>query len=444
MKDIKKITRKLASVLFYLFLSVLLFSCGGCSNENGKVPDENNGTGNNNGNSGTTLIGKVLPDWEEGYLDIHTINTGRGESTFFILPDGTTMLVDAAGSLISPTDDIPPPPAKPNASAVSGQTITNYVAHFVKSASKKLDYVMISHWHGDHMGEYATSLPQHSSGQFRMGGITQVGANIRFDKIIDRGYPDYNYPRNILSSSANMANYVNFINWAKETYGTTAEQFDVGSAEQIILQKDAAKYTNFQIRNIVGNGYVWTGSGTQTRNTFPEDINELVSANPNENIFSLGFHLKYGLFDYFTAGDLQYNGRSTHSWMDIEQPVAEVMGAVEILKANHHATSNCNSDVFLKKLKPKAVIIHTWRDVQPNPTTIQRMFDANSDCQIFTTNMTDANKDRLAQHIAKFKSTGGHIVVRVEPGGDKYSIYVLDDTNENYVVQRVFGPYHSN
>ena len=40
-------------------------------------------------------IGKVLPAWKEGYLDIHAINTGQGECTFFILPDGTTMLVDA-------------------------------------------------------------------------------------------------------------------------------------------------------------------------------------------------------------------------------------------------------------------------------------------------------------------------------------------------------------
>lgn len=412
----------------------LLISCG--KSEAGKQQEDKD--------KKESLIGKVLPDWQEGQLDIHAINTGRGECTLLIFPDGTTMLVDAASSLISTTDAIPPPPAKPNATAVSGQTISNYVTHFVDKASKKLDYVMPTHWHADHMGEYDTSLPQHSSGQFRMGGITQVGANIRVDKIIDRGYPDYNYPKDILSASVNMRNYVNFINWAKQTYNATAEKFDVGSAEQIVLRRNAAKYSNFQVRNIVGNGYVWTGSGKQARNTLPEDINELINANPNENILSLGFHLKYGQFDYFTAGDLQYNGRSTYGWMDIERPVAEVMGPVEILKANHHATDNCNSDVFLNKLKPKAVIVHTWRDVQPNPTTVQRMFDANPDCQIFTTNLTDANKARLGQQLAKFKSTSGHIVVRVDPGGDKYTIYVLNDTDEKYIVQRALGPYNSN
>ena len=44
---------------------------------------------------GTIAVGQVLPAWSEGELDIHTISTGRGECLFFILPDGTTMVVDA-------------------------------------------------------------------------------------------------------------------------------------------------------------------------------------------------------------------------------------------------------------------------------------------------------------------------------------------------------------
>ncbi len=42
--------------------------------------------------------GKMLLDWSEGFMDIHHINTGRGNSTFFVLPDGTTMLVDAGAA----------------------------------------------------------------------------------------------------------------------------------------------------------------------------------------------------------------------------------------------------------------------------------------------------------------------------------------------------------
>ncbi|MBQ5691486.1 MAG: hypothetical protein IIV24_08330, partial [Alistipes sp.] len=40
-------------------------------------------------------VGTVLPSWSEGCLDIHFINSARGECCFYILPDGTTLLVDA-------------------------------------------------------------------------------------------------------------------------------------------------------------------------------------------------------------------------------------------------------------------------------------------------------------------------------------------------------------
>jgi len=41
--------------------------------------------------------GETFPLWTEGYLDIHHINTGKGDAAFFILPDGTTLLVDSNG-----------------------------------------------------------------------------------------------------------------------------------------------------------------------------------------------------------------------------------------------------------------------------------------------------------------------------------------------------------
>ena len=39
-------------------------------------------------------VGDVYPGWKEGQMDIHHIYTGRGEASFLILPDATTMLID--------------------------------------------------------------------------------------------------------------------------------------------------------------------------------------------------------------------------------------------------------------------------------------------------------------------------------------------------------------
>jgi len=420
-------------ILFVLFLS----SCR--SGEN--IEDNNSNKGE--GEQLVALIGKTLPDWEEGYLDIHAINTGRGESTLYIFPDGTTMLVDAAGSLLSQSAEIPPTPAKPSSAVSSGQVIINYTKHFIKEASNdKLNYILISHFHPDHIGNYSTNLPLAAAGNFRMGGVTEVGEKIPFETIIDRGYPNYDYPRNT-SSTDLMSNYINFLDWAKTAYNATAEQFDVGKSNQIVLRRNPSKYNNFEVRNIVANGKVWAGNGTGSTNTFPP-VEELVAADPNENIFSIGFHLSYGQFNYFAGGDLQYNNKLAYSWNDIETPVSVVMPQVDVMKANHHATENCNGQTFLNRLSPHVVVVHTWRDVQPNPETIGRMYAVNNNCKIFTTNITDDNKVRLAEYMHKINSTQGHIVVRVKPGGYEYYVYILDDTNEDYKVKNVFGPYQSN
>ena len=63
-------------------------------------------------------IGDVMTAWQEGWFEIHSINTARGECFFYILPDGTTLLIDAAGA--NPNDDeleghgYPLAPAKPS------------------------------------------------------------------------------------------------------------------------------------------------------------------------------------------------------------------------------------------------------------------------------------------------------------------------------------------
>jgi len=436
--------RNLKFIRYFVFILLISYSC---NNEKG-IASGNDVNGNDSTKTGAKT-GEVLPAWQEGYLDIDAINTGRGESTFFIFPDGTTMLVDAGASLISPSNPIPPPPQKPDSNTSPGSAITAFVKYFVPKNNDKLDYMLLSHFHVDHMGGYSTALPMAPAGDFRMSGITEVGAKIPVGVIIDRGYPNYDYPvdmkevNTVAHTPDEVKNYIKFINWAKRSYGAKAEQFKVGSDRQISLKINPAKYNDFVIRNIVANGRVWTGKGDSSINTFPGDLSELLAAKPTENIFSDGFQLSYGKFDYFSAGDLQYNGKSTYPWLDIETAVSKVMGPVDVMKADHHGTANTDGSALLDKLDPQAVVVDVWRDIQPNPETVSRFYAANPGCNIFLTNLSDANKERLNTFMPRIKSTNGHIVVRVAPGGSEYMVYVLDDTNEKYEIKEVFGPYKS-
>jgi hypothetical protein len=63
---------------------------------------------------------------------------------------------------------------------------------------------------------------------------------------------------------------------------------------------------------------------------------------------------------------------------------------------------------------------------------------------LFGLEILPTNRDFIGEAVDRaYKSTRGHIVVRVEPGGERYWVIVLDDTTESYRVIGVFGPYES-
>ena len=407
-------------------------------------------------------VGEVLPAWEEGWLDIHSINGGRGESFYYILPDGTTMLIDAAGAPQNEyTGDKTGFPSKPSVTVGSGMVIAHYLKHFAPKVSDgKIDYFMASHYHGDHIGAWRDAWQTtykwayNSEGGFVINGLPEVGMDIPIVKIIDRGdwgdRPSSEYFET--GGVKRYQNYIKFVEWSAKKYGTVRETFQVGRDDQIVLKHDPSKYAGFSVRNIAAGGNIWTGNGTGVNTSYVPSTAECLKHametdwNIGENIYSCVIHLKYGYFDFFTGGDIQYNGRSTYAWKDIEAPIAKVMGKVEVMKASHHGTANTNSKELLTVLKPDVMIAATWQDVQPNPATMQRFIDANKEVKLFATNMAPANLQLLQDNgIAsnRFSATQGHIVVRVEPSKVKYWVFVLDDNNEQYKVKAKFGPFRA-
>lgn len=412
--------------------------------------------------------GQTLPHWQPGYLDIHGINGGRGEAFYYIFPDGTTMLVDAAGGPQLEYGSDSGIASKPDVSVSSGQVIAKYIQHFAPViSSHRLDYFMTSHYHGDHIGAWRDNYSKFhwqpvdrdgspvgtvnlATGGFLVNGLPDVGMSIPIDKIIDRGdwadRPSADYIDE--GCKKRYLNYTNFIDWSSRTNGTVREKLAIGHTDQIVLKHRAAAYPGFSVRGIAAGGDIWTGSGTSVNTTYvPPASDCLANAEEwaiNENIFSCVFHLSYGKFDWFSGGDIQYSGRSTHSWKDIELPISKVMKKVEAMKACHHSTKNTNSAELLGVLKPDVYIAGVWQDVQPNPATIKRVLSANSAVKIFTTNLAESNVATLSSEgvdASKFYASSGHVVIRVAPGGSYYYVYVLDDSDLQFKVKSLYGPY---
>lgn len=416
-------------------------------------------------------VGEVLPDWQDGYLDIHSINGGRGEAFYYIFPDGTTMLCDAAGAPpgeIYDYGDTPGVPSKPNVAVNSGAVIVHYIQHFAPAvANGRLDYFMTSHYHGDHIGSWRSEYAKFgwtpfdkngnkvnavnlSDGGFLLNGIAEVGLSIPIDKVLDRG--DWsNRPTSDYYDDGGKKRYqlyVNYLDYAARNQGTVRETLKIGHDDQIVMKHEPSKYPGFSIRTIASGGDIWTGSGTSVNTSYVPSAAECAANHSawsiNENIFSNVFMVKYGNFDFFSGGDIQFNGKSLNSWKDIEKPISQVVKKVEGMKASHHSTANTNGADLLGKLKPDFYIAGVWRDVQPNPATLQRVYDANPSTRVFTTNLTQNNVAVLKSagiNPSNFSCTGGHVVVRVLPEGKKYYIFVLNDNNEEYKVSAKFGPY---
>lgn len=395
-------------------------------------------------------VGQPLSAWQEGFLDIHQINTGRGNAALLILPDGTSALIDAGA--LDPTRPRTLSPrntsAKPNDSRQAGEWIARYARKMLSFRSDPaIDYAIMTHFHDDHMGAVSPISKPSSGGNYKLTGVTEVGEHIKINKIIDRGWPGYDYPRSFEGDSL-VQNYRRFLNWQTKSKGLVVERFQPGRNDQLTLLKNPKAYRDvFEIRNIAANGEIWTGVGQVTRQHFPE-LNVLPSNQyPSENMCSLVLRISYGKFDYFSGGDipgvLQFGAPS---WHDVETPVARVIGPVEVQLLDHHGNRDSQNGYLLGSLRPRVLVVPVWSSDHPGHDVLDRIYSQQvypGERDVFATNMLEANKLVIGELLNRLKSDSGHIVIRVDPGGNTFRVIILDDADESFRVKAVHGPYES-
>lgn len=410
-------------------------------------------------------VSGTLPQWRAGYLDIHFINTGTGECSFIIMPDGTQMLVDVASANTRSDDvqtiegtDVPVfIPRVPDSSRRPSEWINMYLSKCMTwTGNDKLDYISITHFDSDHIGGRtennrvdglggSASVSALASGGYQKIGLAEILDGNNVGVLVDRAYPDYDYPvTEDLTTSNKMKNYHNAIAYHVTNRGMSHEAFVSGVNDQFVMKYASSSYPDFEIRNVACNGYMWTGPGTSVKKTFPDNssyIESVESSMPNENMNSTAFKLSYGKFDYYAGGDLECDENVLFPWRNTEKPVADAVGKVEVMKANHHGSVGDNSQYLLDKLNPQAIIVNTWRKVQPRASTYERLKTSGAD--LFTTNLDAGYAANYSDGGDSIDSAHGHYVVRVSPGGEVYYIYALDDmdTSMGMIITRRFGPY---
>lgn len=266
----------------------------------------------NGGGGGTCGTGT----WTTGNLEIHHINIGQGESTLIVSPTGKTLLFDAGESYWN--------------SSIDAQTIGPYIENVL--GCKELDYVVISHFHVDHIGYV---------GYGGLWNLVEV-QNFTVGQTLFRDYESY------LGTTSGT-----FDNWKIYLEGAGQTTLHPVTAIEGTSQIDLGGSVVFDIITVDGNGTMIPGD-------FSSD-----PVPPSENDYSIGAVIRMGVFDEWIGGDL--DGEFTASdfsyvYHDIETSVAAEVGDVDVLRVNHHGSDHSSNSTFVNQLDPEVSIISVGDD----------------------------------------------------------------------------------
>jgi beta-lactamase superfamily II metal-dependent hydrolase len=215
-------------------------------------------------------------------------------------------------------------------SSIDAQTVGPYIETVL--GCKELDYVVISHFHVDHIGYVGYGGLWHL---VEVQGFTVGQTLLR----------DYNTYLGTTSGT--------FDNWELYLQGDGQTTLNPVTAVEGTGQVDLDGGVVFDIVTVDGNGTMLPGD-------FSAD-----PVPPSENDYSIGAVLSYGVFDEWLGGDLdgQYIASEfSYVYHDIELSVAAEVGDIDVLKVNHHGSDHSNNVTFINQLDPEVSIISVGDD----------------------------------------------------------------------------------
>ena len=384
-------------------------------------------------------VGRRLPPWQKGELELHSVYTGTGENQFWIFPDGTTVVCDTGDWAKSSQSDVIP--KLPSAARTGGEWMARYIRR-VSPDPTRIDYMIATHWHSDHCGDptyaYVTADGRKTS------GLATVGEFFRIGQFFDHEYPEHGKYRT--EEAPVMKMMETFVARAKARDGTVQEPFRVGALDQIALRHDAngAFAKLFHVRNLCANGVMWTGRGTETRDVAAAHL-KAGGHNPDQNLLSLGVVISYGPFRFCSAGDANGGWKTgPDAWTDYETLLGPVVGPVDVCKENHHGWRETMPPAFVRAVRAAVYVDNVWEPFHFQAQQMETLTDRSlypGARMVFPTYVFDRSR---VEHAGApwwrdLPPMGGHVVVKVAPGGASYRVFTLSPYDEELRVTGVWN-----
>jgi competence protein ComEC len=249
-------------------------------------------------------------------LDVYFIDVEGGQATLIVTPSKQSMLVDAGWP------------------GFSGRDAGRIGAAAKAAGVKQIDYLLITHYHTDHVG-----------------GALQLAEKMPVKNFVDHG------PNNETGKNADELNttYGKAVAMGKHLVVKPGDKIPLKDVDVTVLTANGERIGSA----VAGGGQANPLCGKQ----FPED--------KSENARSLGVLITYGKFKMIDLGDL-----TSRKEADLVCPENRV-GTIDVYLTTHHGTETSNADTIVHALKPRVAIMNNgakkggspqaWQTVRNSP-----------------------------------------------------------------------------
>jgi competence protein ComEC len=242
-------------------------------------------------------------------LDMYVIDVEGGKALLLVSPSGQSMLLDAG----NPGTD--------------GRDANRIVEACRAAGVKRIDYLVVTHYDGDHVANVPALVER-----IPVGTFVDHGENVQKRE----------------STIKNVDAYMALVAKGKRLIVKPGDRIPVEGFEALVVTAAGQAIA----KPLKGAGQQNAACDTTPRKTWGPNASGVIDDHDtNENAMSIGLLVTYGRFRMFDPADLTWNKDR-----DLMCPVNRV-GTVDMYMVSNHGTDNANSPVLVHSLRPRVVIM---------------------------------------------------------------------------------------
>jgi competence protein ComEC len=299
-----------------------------------------------------------------GTLDIYFIDVEGGQSTLMVTPSRESLLIDTgwAGNASG---------SKPGDPAQS-RDARRIVAAAKDAGIKQIDYLLITHFHGDHDG-----------------GVVELSQLMPIRHFIDHGTLPAEAQKDARIKEAFDA-YMAIRNKAPHIEPHPGDRLPLRDIDAVVVTSAAATITK-----------PFPGAG-ESNSVCRQSA--MAPADPVENPRSTGFLARFGQFRFLDLGDL-----SGKPLFDLACP-KNLIGAVSVYLVAHHGGSDVADPATFAAFKPRVAVMNNGLKKGGSRETYETLHHVANLEDVWQLHRSEAAADQnfASDHIANLDETTAH------------------------------------